>query len=199
VVPDVPDVARLTRALRPARTLRDGYASMLPDGSGLAEPVGIAILQSQDRSRPVGESLRALDAAVTAVRAAWTAIAAESRSLTVTSRRTTITLRCTNASDTTYTVRLRLESPRLTFLNGAEQVIELEPGLNRIAVPIQVRSSGQFLLRAELLTPQEDLVITTSRQRIRSTAFSGVGLIVSGGALLVLVVWWMRTLRRERH
>ena len=46
--------------------------------------------------------------------------------------------------------------------------------------------------------PDGSLTISTSRQRIRSTTFSGVGLVLSGGALLVLLVWWFRTHRRAK-
>jgi hypothetical protein len=34
---------------------------------------------------------------------------------------------------------------------------------------------------------------------VRTTAFSGVGLVLMGGALAFLAVWWTRTIVREHR
>lgn len=123
--------------------------------------------------------------------------ASEPRTLTVTSRRSAIPLRFQNDTGRPIQVRLRLESPRLAFRDGALQRLTLEPGLNRLDVEVEVQASGQFTLQADLLAPRSGRVLASTRQRIRSSAFSGVGLMLSGGALLFLVIWWSRTLRRR--
>ena len=73
----------------------------------------------------------------------------------------------------------------------------MQPGLNRLDVDVEVRASGQFTMQADLIAPNSDRVLASTRQQVRSTTFSGVGLLLSGGALLFLVVWWSRTLRRR--
>jgi hypothetical protein len=171
---------------------------MLPVGAQRAAQTTNTLLLSQDRRLARAEATARVARINDEVSAVFAALRTESRSLTVTSRRTTIYLRVQNDTDTAYRARLRLTSPRLRFPQGSDTVVDLDPGLNRLAVPIDVRSSGQFLLRVELLTPDGSLTISTSRQRIRSTTFSGVGLVLSGGALLVLLVWWFRTHRRAK-
>ena len=60
-----------------------------------------------------------------------------------------------------------------------------------------MRSSGEFVLKTSVQVPGSPRTLASTRYRIRSTAFSGVGLMLSGGALLFLVLWWSRTLRAE--
>jgi hypothetical protein len=108
-------------------------------------------------------------------------------------------LRFTNDLGRPIRVKLRLQSPRLVFTDGAEQDLTLNPGLNRFDVKVDVRTSGQFVMQADLLAPDSDRVLASTRQRIRSRTFSGVGLMLSGGALLFLVIWWSRTLRRKHR
>ena len=193
-----PSVSELAALLKQANDRSPGFASMLPVGAQRAAQTTNTLLLSQDRRLARAEATARVARINDEVSAVFAALRTESRSLTVTSRRTTIYLRVQNDTDTAYRARLRLTSPRLRFPQGSDTVVDLDPGLNRLAVPIDVRSSGQFLLRVELLTPDGSLTISTSRQRIRSTTFSGVGLVLSGGALLVLLVWWFRTHRRAK-
>jgi hypothetical protein len=64
------------------------------------------------------------------------------------------------------------------------------------------RASGAFPLRITATSPDGVLTVSRARVTVRSTAVSGVGLVLSIGALLVLVVWWAshwRTARRNRR
>ncbi|MDP9072307.1 MAG: hypothetical protein M3N68_13695, partial [Actinomycetota bacterium] len=49
-----------------------------------------------------------------------------------------------------------------------------------------------FPLRVRLLSPDGSLVVGRSQFTVRSTAASGVGVVLSAGAGAVLVVWWAR-------
>ncbi len=117
------------------------------------------------------------------------------RSIRVTSRQAELPLRINNDDDIERFVEVRLQAPPLIQFDQDTQLVTLAPGQNRINVPITVRSSGEFLIRVEVRSPSGP-IITSSRQRVRSTAVSGVGIILSGGALIVLVAWWFRTLKR---
>jgi len=196
---NVPNVGVLSAALRQTRPLLADYSAMLPDNDPGVARVAIVVQRSLDRRLAPDEEAAVLAAARAVMAAALDSItASESRSLTITSRRTSIPLTFTNALDQPLQVRLRLQSPRLNFLDGEEQMLTLRPGLNRVDVAVEVRASGQFMMKADLLAPESDRVLASTRQRIRSTTFSGVGLMLSGGALLFLVIWWSRTLRRGR-
>ncbi len=52
------------------------------------------------------------------------------------------------------------------------------------------RASGAFPLRITVTSPDGVLTVARARVTVRSTAVSGVGVVLSVGALLVLVVWW---------
>ena len=85
-----------------------------------------------------------------------------------------------------------------TMLTGV--VIPAGATLTR-AIPVKARASATFSLLAVVKAPagQE---LDRSRFTITSTAFSGVGVVLSIGAALFLAIWWIRhwrTSRRERQ
>ncbi|MFN8049857.1 MAG: hypothetical protein U0Q22_00260 [Acidimicrobiales bacterium] len=193
-----PRVAAVSRKLALVRPLIDDYAAMVPEGDPAATRLAITVQRSLDRRVTPGVEAGMLDDAGAEMRSDLDKISAsDSRSLTVTSRRASIPLRFDNGLGRPIKVRLKLQSPRLDFTDGEVQRLTLNPGLNRLDVDVQVRASGQFVMQAELVAPGSDRVLASTRQRVRSTTFSGVGLMLSGGALLFLVVWWSRTLRRR--
>lgn len=177
--------------------MRD-YAAMMPVGDPEVDRRALLLRRSLDRRIAPGVQEDILRDLETRLDDDLHAVSTtESRSLTVTARRTSIPLRFANSLPQPLTVRLRLQSPRLHFVDGADQTLVLQPGVNRIDVDVDVQASGQFVMRADVLSPVSDRILATSKQRIRSTTFSGVGLMLSGGALLFLVAWWLRTARRR--
>lgn len=181
--------------LRPRTT---AAISMLPADDPSAAQASVALQLVVHRRLADADRDRVLDLVTATDDRALGAVSTQGRrTITVTARDATIPLRLSNAHDRPLRVRLRFESPRLRFVRGEEQELTLQPGNNRIDVPVTVRSSGEFLLRTTVESPAGRVVLTRSSVRVRSTTFSGVGLILSGGALLVLVVWWGRTARRS--
>ena len=77
------------------------------------------------------------------------------------------------------------------------------PALTRRAtvVPLGVvaRTSGAFPLKVSIQSPAEALTISQTRFTVRSTAASGVGIVLSIGAGLFLLVWWVRNLHHGRR
>jgi hypothetical protein len=71
----------------------------------------------------------------------------------------------------------------------------------RVPIDVRTRASGDSTLDVTLQTPDGGLVIDRTRVTVRSTAFSGVGLVLSVGAGTFLALWWGRhivTARRGR-
>ena len=126
-------------------------------------------------------------------------IAPAESTITVTSRDAVIPLRVTNALDHDITVSMRVRSPRLAFPDGARQTLNLRPGVNRVDINVGVRTSGEFPLTVELATPDDQRIMTRSEIRVRSTIFSGVGVVLSVGALITLLIWWIQTHRTSRR
>jgi hypothetical protein len=132
----------------------------------------------------------------------------DQRTYRLTAREGTIPLTVVNGNPFPVHVRLQLSSDKLEFTqvhdgDRSRQVIglDLAPGNRTVTVPVQARASGTFNLRASLLTA-DGAELRRSRLTIRSTVFSGVGIILSIGAGLFLLLWWAkhwRTARRARH
>jgi hypothetical protein len=130
------------------------------------------------------------------------------RTYRLTAREGTIPLTVVNGNSFPVHVQLQLSSDKLEFTqvhqgDRTRQVVplDLQPGNRTVTVPVQARASGTFNLRATLLTA-DGTELRRSRLTIRSTVFSGVGIILSIGAGLFLLLWWAkhwRTARRARH
>ena len=119
--------------------------------------------------------------------------------ITLTTRSSTIPVTLENLSEDDLSVRIRLDGDQLEFPEG--EVIDqvLAPGTTRIEVPVRVRTSGAFSLDVTVTSPDGALVLDTTTFDVRSTAISGVGLVLSVGAGLFLAVWWARHWRRTRR
>lgn len=196
--PSIPRVGEVSSRLATARPLIDDYASIVPEGDRRAAEIAILVQRSLDQRVSPGAQVDLLTVVEQGMRDDLRRISvSDPRTLTVTSRRTTIPLRFTNDMGRPIRARLRLTSPKLSFVDGDERALTLQPGLNRVDIEVDVRASGEFSMQADLLAPGSERVLASTRQQIRSRTFSGVGLMLSGGALLFLVVWWSRTLRRR--
>ncbi|HLT70932.1 MAG TPA: DUF6049 family protein [Acidimicrobiales bacterium] len=122
--------------------------------------------------------------------------------ITLTAREATIPVTLTNHSERDLTVRVEVDSDQLEFPDGDEFVQTLEPGTTRLEVPVRTRTSGAFTMAVTVTSPDGTVVLDTSTFDVRSTAISGVGLVLSIGAALFLAVWWARhwrSTRRSRH
>jgi hypothetical protein len=95
---------------------------------------------------------------------------------------------------------VRARSPKLSFPTG-DQLIELAPaGVTEVVIPVEARANGTSSIEVELVTPEVGLnvegpVVLTARVN----ALTGLGQVITGGAVLVLVSWWYGHFRRRRR
>ena len=120
------------------------------------------------------------------------------RSITLTAREGELPITITSSLDYPVTVVLSLESDALDFPSGASRTLELTRQNTTERFPVHARGSGSFPVRVRVTAPQGGLIIAESRFTVRSTAVSGVGVALSVGAALFLVVWWASHLRSRR-
>jgi hypothetical protein len=95
---------------------------------------------------------------------------------------------------------LELRGDRLEFPDHPEGRMDLqlvEP-TTRVDLDVRARSSGDAPLDLRLTSPDGRVELGRSRVTVRTTAVSGVGLVLLVTAALFLVVWWTRTILRER-
>jgi uncharacterized protein DUF6049 len=119
--------------------------------------------------------------------------------ITLTSRSGEIPLNLTNNSGRPVNVRITLESEQLEFPGGDVMTETLQPGGTPIRIPVRTRASGAFPLVIVVTSPDGSVVLERARFDIRSTAVSGVGVVLSIGAGLFLAIWWARHWRSTRR
>jgi hypothetical protein len=121
------------------------------------------------------------------------------RSITLTARRGRIPV--TVQKDVSYPVRvvIRVDSDQLQFPAGASRTVTLTRRNTTELFTVQARASGAFPLTVTLESPDGRLTLATSRFTVRSTAASGMGVVLSIGAGAVLVAWWARSMFRRRR
>jgi len=121
------------------------------------------------------------------------------RTITLTSRTARIPISFSNETGQTVRVRVRLESTKLTFPDGAQHVLKLPPRNTTIRFPVTARASGTFTLQVTLTTADGQFEISTTQITVRSTVFSSIGVILTVGALLFLAFWWGNHIWRSRR
>lgn len=198
------DLTAYGRNLSATRSIVDGYTSF----AGSADPLvadlreRLLVSGSSDLTESArGAYLRATSEAISA-RTAQVAIT-DDETVTLTSREGDIPLTIRNDTGGPVEVELAFDSDnKLDFPDGASQRLRLVEGPNRIQVPVVARTSGSFPLRITATSPDGTLTVSRARVTVRSTVVSGVGVVLSVGALAVLVVWWAghwRSARRNRR
>jgi hypothetical protein len=109
------------------------------------------------------------------------------------------TLPITLTSTASYTINgvLQVASPQLRFPHGAQSDQTIDRSTKSVRIAAQAVTSGDFPMTATLVTPQGDLQIATQRITVRATQSSIVGIILTIGALAVLLAWWLKTWRSK--
>lgn len=134
-------------------------------------------------------------------------------SVTLTANRGQLPITVLSAPSLRARVELRLTSQRLIFQpfnppGGTCRIptptteictLSLTSQNTTLKVPVQTRSSGVFPLDVKLYSPGGALELAHDRDTVRSTAVSGVGVVLIVVALVSLLVWWGRDLRHGRR
>ncbi|CAB4788340.1 MAG: hypothetical protein F2723_06835 [Actinobacteria bacterium] len=121
-----------------------------------------------------------------------------SRTLTLTSRRAEVPMSFQNDTGRPLTVRLLLESDRLTFPSGSNRIIELAPNNTTLQIAVISRSSGTFPLTLTVESVDGGIVIERTRITVRSSVVSGIGALLTAAAGVFLLLWWVTHWRRSR-
>jgi Family of unknown function (DUF6049) len=119
--------------------------------------------------------------------------------ITVTSSKAEIPISFRNNSDDDITVHLKLESNRLLFPDGAEQNVLLPHNRNTtVRVAVETRGSGTAPVQMTVTTPGGLAIGVPTTIKVRSSFVSGVGIFLTVGAIVFLVLWWGWDIHRRR-
>lgn len=186
-------------ALRDAQRDIAGYRSLLGTHRPLADPLEELELVSGAAGLTEEERLAYLDALRGRVEGAVAAIHVEQQAVTLTDRHGVLPVSVRNDLLEPISVRVRLESDRLEFPESAEVVREIPPGVATVEIPVEARASGAFPVDVRVSSPDDVLILSEGRVTVRSTAVSGLGVVLAVVAALFLAVWWARHFRSVRR
>ena len=123
----------------------------------------------------------------------------ESERVTLATRRADLPIVLRNEQPVPINVIVRLTSEKLRLVDGDELTLTLRPGQTEILIPVQSVSSGDARILVSVTSPDGVLDLATGSVDVRSTAISGLGLLVSIVSLSILLTWWARTILRVRR
>jgi len=130
------------------------------------------------------------------------AITADAKRITLTSRRARVPLTFVNAVSPArpVTVRIHLDSAKLQFPTGSDQVVTLKPGNNTVTFDVEARTSGTFPMTITLSSADGALAFGAPvRVTVRSAVFGGAAVALTVAALVFLALWWANHFRRSRR
>ena len=178
----------------------DTFAGLVGPESARADGLRLQIATSLARGIDAERRIGLLAAVRATVEGGFDAVVLTGQTdLNLTARSGTLPIMILNRNQFPVRVVLRIRSDRLTFREGDRFEFVVSEEVTRFDVPVDARATGSVPTFVEILTPDERVVLDSRRLDVRSTAVSGVGLLLSAGALAVLVFWWARTWRRSRR
>jgi len=203
LVAPTPSTGLPTAAIVTQRQRVNAFAAAAPGDQALGQQLGDLVLAGEAETlRPAQRSamLHNAGVAVDAQLGLLSVEGGQSITLTASSGRVPVTV----LSNATYAVTgsLTLSSDKLLFDNGQTEwstPITLPPRYTKVVyVHVRTRTSGTFRMDVALRSPDGLLQLATGQVSVRSTATSVVGIVLSIGAVAVLLVWWVRTSRKRR-
>jgi hypothetical protein len=129
-------------------------------------------------------------------------ITTDAKRITLTSRHAQVPLSFENTirPKRTVTVLIHLDSPKLSFPKGADELVTLPPGSTTKRIPMEARATGTFPLTITLTSADGRLALGAPvRVTVRSAAFGGFAIGLTVAAVLFLAVWWINHIRRTRR
>jgi hypothetical protein len=201
-------------AIRTARRQASAVATMLPTNLALAATLQQQVLVSESADISEGQRQALLGSVNKSSSRVFGQISLPgSSSITLTSTKAQIPLTILLKRPISAHVQLQLTSQRLLFQpfvppNGRCTIptptsetcqLVVSSQNTTLKIPVQTRSSGVFPLDVTLASPDGSVVLARDLSTVRSTAISGVGVVVIVLAVVSLAVWWVRDLRRGRR
>ncbi len=178
--------------------LIDTYQSFYSTGAIPPEVFANGLFAALGRDRPAGDRRRAIEQVDDQIREAFDVITIrEGQSMTLTARQLVVPLSIENRSTGDRMVQLHFTGDKVAVAEDGQNFL-LPPGLTTIDITVEARALGLSPLDVEALTPDGQRSLSKSRLQIRSTAVPGLGLLLSGAALVFLISWWIVSIGRTR-
>jgi len=196
----VPDRSSVALSIAERRLQVGQVSSMLPSNDPMARDLRqvLDLSLAEDLTESTRDAyLSTVDTRLGAV--TGSIVPMDRRQFTITSKRTTIPITIRSTWGQPLKVKVRLTSPKLAFPKG-DQIVTVTEDSPPFRVPVEAKTNGTFQVTAALLTPNGDAPLGPPMAiTVRSTALSGLGILVTIAAALGLVAWWIQHLRSKRR
>jgi hypothetical protein len=212
----VPGAAALagTDNVEAALSVAAGYGAVLPQATAAVAELSRRILIAESTEITASERADILSAVMAVAAPLKKSIRLPGNtSITLTARKGNLPLTLFDDPSVGAHVQLRLTSDKLTFepftppggqcsqttVSSETCLMTLSNSITPIKVPVEARTSGVFTLDVALLSPDGSLTFDTNVDTVRSTAVSGVGVVIIVLAFVGLAYWWIRNIRHGRR
>ena len=188
----------LAHTFKAASKLFDSFAGATPDRPLVAQ-LRLALFASLSSQLNRSKSASAVASVVREIDSIFASVALPAnRVVTLTSNRATVPVSVTSRGKVPLELRLTLSSDRLKIEGGGTQLIKVGTATNTASFVIDTKTLGIFQANLELTTPDGKVAISATNLQIRSLTFTLAGTLLTGAALAILALWWIRTLRKGR-
>ena len=180
-------------------------STMAPGGASRSATISTYLLRRVDIAASADLRTRERDRHLSAVRSTvddlvQTVRLPANQTITLTSDTADIPLTIHRTATGPTMIRLEFDTnPRLTFAKGNSQLVRLSDDTTQLRIRVHSDSPGDSIVQVTATSPNGTLLVGTSKLVVRSTAASGMGLVISFGSLGFLLVWWARDIFRGRH
>jgi hypothetical protein len=191
-------------AIRNQRSQVSGFTAAAPSAVAVSSQLGDLVLAGESAALRPNQQSAVLRNAGAAVNAQLAQLVVAGDPITLTSRRGTVQVTIISYAQYPVVTLLTLTSDKLLFPGGTTQWTSTTITLigrghtNIVPVTVQARTSGTSKVTIVLRSPDGGLTLSSGQVSVRSTATSLVGVLLSIGAVLVLLAWWIRTSRKRR-
>jgi hypothetical protein len=192
--------ADLAPEVRSIRATRDSVQGMVGGASPIYADIDAHLLRAIAAGAAPAQRRDQLTGARAAIQRFVDAIdTPPSVTITLTARNGTVPLTIRNDTGAPVQAQVRLRSSKAVLPGGNTIPVTIDGPSMRLDIAVRTRASGAFPIQVEVTSPDGRLSVASTRYSVRSTAVSGLGLILSIGAGLFLVGWWARHWRGARR
>jgi hypothetical protein len=189
-----------TSDIKQQRRRVDALRSMLVDPGDLPGRLGVSLLVAECGSFVgTGETAgrRWIDGVNTVTGSVFAAAKPTTAQIfTIPPSGATIPISLGNPGDHQLNVTLQLSSSRLTFPHGDTRSVRITEPHQVVFFPVEATTTGRITVQVLVRAPSGRQVTTTNLV-VQSTAYNRIALLVTAGAALVLVLLWARRLLRR--
>ena len=125
--------------------------------------------------------------------------APEPLTVTLTSSDGDLPLTLLNQLDVPATVTVDVRPSGRVEIRDFSPTQTLQPGRNQLEIPVHARAPGDSKVSVTVRTTDGEVTIDEVDYTVRSTAVPGIGVVLSAGAVIFLLVWWARHWLRDRR